>query len=265
MNNNHSDGSRDDKLTAGNTIGVCQRGGAAFPGHLATIISCLIVAVLATGCASTEVTRRPIAVGQIPRPAQIWVYDFAATAAELPADSALVGQMGTEAASLTPEQVATARELGAQIAAELAAQIREMGMPAARAVTITTPAINDIVIRGCIISFDEGDAKKRVAIGFGKGASDLKAAAEGFQMTAQGLRKLGSGTTDAGGSKTPGAAMGAATFLASANPVGLIVSTGMKVRGEKTGSSKVEGRATQAAKEIADVLKERFKQQGWVN
>jgi len=31
-----------------------------------------------------------------------------------------------------------------------------------------------------------------------------------------------------------------------------------------SGSSKVEGRAKKTAEEIADVLKERFKEQGWV-
>ena len=39
----------------------------------------------------------------------------------------------------------------------------------------------------------------------------------------------------------------------------------MKVYGEESGKSKVEGRAKDTAKEIADVLKKRFQEQGWVN
>ena len=93
----------------------------------------------------------------------------------------------------------------------------------------------------------------------------MKTAVEGFQMTAQGLRKLGSGTVDSGGSKGPGAALGVATFIATANPAGLIISSGMKVYGEASGSSKVEGRAKDTAKEIADVLKQRFQEEGWIN
>jgi hypothetical protein len=92
----------------------------------------------------------------------------------------------------------------------------------------------------------------------------LKVAVEGFQMTAQGLRKLGSGTTASGGGKGPGTAMGVATLIATNNPAGLIVSTGVKVYGEKSGSAKVEGRAKQTAKEIADVLKGRFEEEGWI-
>jgi hypothetical protein len=58
--------------------------------------------------------------------------------------------------------------------------------------------------------------------------------------------------------------VGAATFIATANPAGLIISTGMKAYGEISGKSKVERRADQTAKEIADVLKERFREQGWI-
>ena len=39
----------------------------------------------------------------------------------------------------------------------------------------------------------------------------------------------------------------------------------MHVYGEESGSSKVEGRAKATAKEIADQLKHRFQQQGWIN
>ena len=87
---------------------------------------------------------------------------------------------------------------------------------------------------------------------------------EGYQMTAQGLRELGSGTVESGGSKTPGAALGVVGLVATGNPAGLIISTGMKVYGEESGRSTVEGRAKQTAKEIADVLKKRFEQQGWI-
>ena len=58
--------------------------------------------------------------------------------------------------------------------------------------------------------------------------------------------------------------MGVAGLLATGNPAGLIIGTGMKVYGEESGSSRVEGRAEQTAKEIADVLQQRFQQQGWI-
>ncbi len=227
------------------------------------LILCLFALVVATGCATTKVSdRQQLVSGQLPRPNEIWVYDFAATAADVPAGSALAGQ-ATDA-SQTPEDLAIGQQLGAEIASQLVQQIQAMGMPAARGGAGTAPQLNDILIRGQLISIQQGSAAERVAIGFGSGASELKTAVEGYQMTAQGLRKLGSGAVDAGGGKSPGAALGVVGLIATANPAGLIISSGMKVYGEASGSSKVEGRAKATAKEIADVLKQRFQQQGWI-
>lgn len=227
-------------------------------------IGCMVSLLIVAGCVSTKVDRRQLVSGPLPRPAHVWVYDFAATAADVEADSALAGQYAQDAAPPTEEQMATGRKLGAKIATELVKQIREMGMPAMNATTGSTPQINDIVIRGYLLSYDEGSAVKRVTIGFGSGASELKVAVEGFQVTEQGLRRLGYGAADAGGGKTPGAAVGAGVLIATRNPAGLIISSGVKVYGEVSGSGKVEGRAVQTASEIADVLKQRFREQGWI-
>jgi len=62
----------------------------------------------------------------------------------------------------------------------------------------------------------------------------------------------------------PGAALGTVVVIATGNPVGLIVSSGMKIYGEASGSSKVEGRAKQTAEEIANQIKTRFQQLGWI-
>jgi len=225
-----------------------------------------MLTIVAAGCASTKVSsREQVVIEQLPRPAQIWVYDFAATLADVPADSGIAGQYAEYDTPQTAEQIETGKQLGSEIAAQLVENIRGMGMSAERASTGTVPQINDIIIRGYLLSMKEGDAAKRVTVGLGSGASELSTAVEGFQVTAQGMRKLGSGTVDSGGGKTPGAGVGLATFLATRNPAGLIISSGVKIYGEKSGKSKIEGRAKQTAKEIADVLKKRFREQGWIN
>ena len=87
---------------------------------------------------------------------------------------------------------------------------------------------------------------------------------EGYQVTPQGLRRLGGGTGEAAGSKTPGAAFGAVGAIATGNPAGLIISTGMKAYGEASGSSTVEGRTQQIIGEIGERLRTRFLQEGWI-
>ncbi len=51
---------------------------------------------------------------------------------------------------------------------------------------------------------------------------------EGYVMTQQGLRKLGSGTLSSSGNKMPGMIAPAAVAIATSNPVGLIVGGGMR-------------------------------------
>lgn len=223
-----------------------------------------ILLCMSIGCATTEISRQQLVTGKLPRPDRIWIYDFAASPADIPADSDLAAKVTTSGASQTREEIAEGRRLGDLIEKELVDKINAMGMQAAHGVTGTAPRINDLVIRGYLISFNEGNQAARVGVGFGSGSSDLQVAVEGFQMTDKGLRKLGTGTTSAEGNKTPGAAAGGVVSLITGNPVSLIVSSGLKAYGEGSGRSKLEGRAKQTAQEIADVLKQRFQDQGWI-
>ncbi len=234
-----------------------RRQGAVIAGFLAIL--------LISGCASTKVSDRQVLVKEkLPRPENIWVYDFAATPADVPAESALAGRDTGHPTPQTPEQIELGHKLGAEIASHLVAEIRAMGMPAERGSAASATRTNDIVIRGSLLSVHEGSEAKRVGLGLGSGASELRTAVEGFQMTSQGLRKLGSSELDASGNKTPGTAVGLAGLLATHNPLGLIASTGMKVYDEKSGKGKIEGRADQTAKEIAAALKKRFEEEGWI-
>jgi hypothetical protein len=88
---------------------------------------------------------------------------------------------------------------------------------------------------------------------------------EGYVMTPQGLRKLGSGTLSSSGGKTPGAVVPAAVAIATGNPIGLIVVGGLKIYGEASGRNALEGRAKATADSIADELKLRFQDRGWIS
>jgi hypothetical protein len=229
-----------------------------------TAFACLLALALMAGCASTkESNYQQLVTGPLPRPNQIWVYAFAASPADVPPNSALAGQ-SSYAAPETPDQLAQGRKLGAEIAGQLVQEINAMGMPAAIASAGTRPQLNDIVIEGSILSVQTGNAAERVTIGFAAGDTDLQVAVEGFHMTASGLHELGSADLNAKGAETPGAAFGLATMLATHNPAGFIVSTGMKAYGEESGKDTIEGRAQQIAKQIGEKLKTRFQQLGWI-
>lgn len=237
----------------------------SFRQRTPAIVAGLFALAFLAGCASTKFSNEQLVTGKLPRPDNIIVYDFVATHGEVPEDSSIAGAYSEHETPQTAEEIETGHQIGAEIATQLVEEIRGMGMPAVRADKDTMPEINDILLRGYLLTMSEGSAAKRMTIGFGAGSSKLQIAAEGYQVTAQGLRKLGSGTVEAGGGKGPGAALGAASFIATANPAGLIVSGGMKIYGEASGKAKIGGRAQQATKEIASHLKTRFEEQGWID
>jgi hypothetical protein len=233
------------------------------------IVLCLLVLVVVAGCASTNVTQQtPMSSPGLARPNQIWVYDFVAAPSDMPADSSLAGQVGVPSTPLTPEEIETGRKYGAMIAQELVKDIQAMGMPAIEAGPGSSPQIGDAIIRGYIVSTQGGGGGsmvKRMVIGFGAGTAEMDTVVEGYVVTPQGLRKLGSGTLTASGNKTPGLIVPAAVAIASANPVGLIVVGGAKIYGAASGRSGLEGRAKSTADEIAKQLKIRFQDRGWIS
>jgi len=91
------------------------------------ILMCLVALLVIAGCASTKITGRDeLATGQLPRPNTIWVHDFAATPDEVPNESALAGQDLAHSAPQTPKEIATGRQLGAEIASQLIEQINDL-------------------------------------------------------------------------------------------------------------------------------------------
>jgi len=121
----------------------------------------------------------------------------------MPGDSSIGGSVSAPYSPPTADQVATGRQLGALIAAHLVADIQAMGLSAALAGPGSSPQIGDGVIRGYLVSAEGGGAARRFIIGFGSGTSELDTVVEGYTVTPQGWRKLGSGTLSSSGGKTP--------------------------------------------------------------
>lgn len=228
------------------------------------VCACLLAGLFLSSCSSLKVRdSREFSMGSLQRPATIWVYTFAATQADLHEGSVMAPHF-TDHVQQEVRHIVEGRALSRELAQELTAEIRSMGMPGMLATGTTTPQIGDLVILGSLISFDEGSAAKRLTIGFGAGKSSMCVAAESYVVTSGGLRELGSETLDAGSKKSPGLALGLATFIATDNPAGLILSTSTKLYGEVSGRSKVQGRAKATAKEIAKALQTRFQEAGWL-
>ena len=227
------------------------------------MIHCLALIAL-VGCASTKVTdRQTYQHARIPRPDRILVYDFATTYADLPSWSEPARRHDATMTPASDEVTEKGRELGAKVANNLVEEIREMGLPATSAEGQTLRP-GDVMIVGYFESIDEGSAAKRIVLGFGSGGANLKTQVEGYQMTEQGPRELGSLDVDSGAGKSPGVVLPLAVTLVSHNPIGLIAGTALHVGGEVSGKTTIEGSAQRTAKKIGGELKTMFQEHGWI-
>lgn len=238
-----------------------------FRKNLPAIGACISAMMFFAGCSSTNVVnKQQLVYEKLPRPGTIWVYDFVANPADVPTDASLSGKISDPSKPLTPEEIKIGQQLGKSIAEQLVKQINDMGLYAEDADSLSKPKVNDIVIRGYLYSLESGNAAQRIFIGFGYGASQLNTMIEGYQMTANGLRKLGSANLDSAGGEMPGGgATGVASLLIFGNPIALIVGPAIKGAQELGGGPALEGRVKDTATKIADGLKIRFQKQGWIN
>jgi hypothetical protein len=230
-------------------------------------LACLLVLGVVGGCASTKVVEQESTAGTryLAQPETIYVYPFASTREDIPPWTAAAIRYAEPSEPQTTEDLATVRQLGALVASELVAEIKEMGLAASLATSGTNPKVNDLMLTGYFESVDAGSATGRVLLGFGSGSSELRTVVEGYEMSTLGPRLLGSGTVESSGNKTPGLIAPLVVLAATANPIGLAVAGTIKVTGEVSGGSKIEGAAKRTASEIADVLRTKFRERGWID
>ena len=226
----------------------------------------MLALVVAGGCASTEVTKRDsmIGKGKIPPPERIYVYPFAATPADIPSWSVAAGRYAEPSQLPKPEDMEVGRKIGDIVAKELVTEITEMGLVAYKRSKQSLPRPNDLMIMGYFEAVEEGSTVKRLALGFGSGSTELTTVVEGYQMTKEGPRLLGSGELQSTGAKTPGIVVPLTVMVTTGNVIGPVLMGGAKVAMEATGKTKIEGAAKQTAEAIADQLRLRFKEQGWI-
>lgn len=237
---------------------------ATGPGRawrIALVLSLLLVA----GCASIKITDRDEYEGaKLARPDQILVHDFAVTVEDLPAWSDAAKAHADDPARPSAEEIQIGRKLGSQMAYVLVERIREMGLHAERVVRGTVTRDGDIAIVGYLTSLDEGSGVKRVMLGFGSGAAEVTSQVEGYLATEDGMRKLGSGEATSGAGKSPGAVVPIIVTVVTKNPIGLLVTTPIKVGGEMAGKGQIEDVGDHMANTIADELEKKFREQGWI-
>ncbi len=225
----------------------------------------LLTTTIVTGCASSEVTaRRKLAEGVVSKPGRILVYDFASSVDQIDDGSVISPYVQQRTTPQSLEQRATGLKLGDLVAGHLVKDILALGMPAERENSLRPARVGDLIIKGEFFSIDKGSRMKRMLIGFGAGANELKTHVMGYQVTSTGLEPLGDAEFRAAGGKMPGMAVplvGAA--IGGSLAITAAVSGGLNTAQEISPES-LEGAAKRTADEITKILSRVFARQGWI-
>ena len=220
-----------------------------------------------TGDVKAEVVRRYSGPETLPRPERVLIHDFVVPVDGVTTDESIAGRLhrdimlrhGVDEDS-SPE--ALARRVQAAFTKTLTEELKKVNMPAAGSpaeralMTDGVLADSELVVDGEFVAIHEGDETKRMMIGFGRGASDIKthltvsafvqdhpAVILELNLSSESGKKPGAVATMGVGSLAVGAAAG----------------------GVSDRRSKVEADASRMATLVAKQLEVFITDQGWIS
>ncbi|MBB5372654.1 DUF4410 domain-containing protein [Acidocella aromatica] len=171
----------------------------------------MLLSVLAlVGCAHGHVqTTETLATGALPPPAEVVVTDFVVSPNEVtldtspPAERAAAQQGLSEAA----RRAQAAQDAQQALAEELTAKLQGYGLHTLREPASMAQPHGVLVVRGRILSVDQGNKRRRLLLGLGAGKSSVTASTELYYVNDPGnpeLLQTFAGSADSG--QMPGAA-----------------------------------------------------------
>ncbi len=227
----------------------------------------LALAAIVAGCAGAKISESQ-QVGQViaQRPAQIVVYPFAINPAEVTLNQSIVQKVyrGVSGADATTEQQQLGHQTAQNLCVQIAADLSQKGLPAACQPRGTPVSDNTLIIDGFFKDINEGNRLRRMAIGFGMGASTLDANVDVYQRSDYISHEVLQFDTHADSGKMPGFAVTGAPGLAVGGTAA-IASTAANVAagGVKAYTSSTGYLVDQTAKQIVDEVTQFYGENGW--
>jgi Domain of unknown function (DUF4410) len=257
-----------DAITGGPGTLTARRPTAGRAKVLPKMAAVLGLVVLAA-CTSTQ-SQMETGSATLPRPQVVIVDTFATSANEVTLDEGLSTEVeeaikAHRGDSRTDQEVQASRQVANAIADKLVVEIRDMGLRAERGSALPAGTQNAALIKGQLVSIDEGNRTERVLIGLGAGRSDVRAQVQVYEATPAGRHLIDTIEVDAKSGLAPGMAetMGAGG-LTGHLLVSTVVGGGLHVADEAIGANVVAD-ADRAAKGIAKQLSAMFAREGWTS
>lgn len=220
------------------------------------------------GCARTSTQGPQVMPTGLPRPQLIVVHDFIVSPHEVTLDSGIRSRLGrlVTDSSGDQERLRAAQSVAHVLTEALVKEIGALGIPtvAAEAAPATRGAVPTASIHGQFLSIDEGNQTRRMFVGFGAGASEVRLLVQVFETTNQREHLVEDFYSTVKSSRKPGmgpfSGAGAAMGHAASSAAG---SGGAGIASER--NQTVQGDAQNVAKEIAKQIKELFSREGWIS
>ena len=217
------------------------------------------------GCARTSVEQGNVQAFGLPRPQLIIVHDFGASPSAVALDTA-IGARILEVVKGHPEadeQLKIGEAVAKVVTENLVKEISKLGIPAVEAAKANPVAGPSLSIEGQFVTVNQGNRLRRVVVGFGAGASEVRTMVQVFENTNDGRRLVEDFYTTVKSSRKPGfGPMAGAGAAAGTAATSVAVSAGVGLATAR--SQTVEGDAKNTADEIVKVLKTFFAEQGWI-
>lgn len=201
----------------------------------------------------------------LPRPRRVVVAGFAPDRTRVQLDrgigARLQRQVGTADADV--QQSVLADAVQDAVSDTLVGDVSWMGFVAERARPGDASRPGDLVVAGEILSVHQGNRTRRLALGFGAGASEVRAAIRVYLVGPDPTpRLLQTYSAESDSGHKPGLVLGGAGALAQASAVPLAVSSALGIGGEARAAG-VVGEGQRLAHRVAQDLGRFIAAEGW--
>jgi hypothetical protein len=228
-----------------------------------------IVLAMATGCGPTKVQQEQMTLSQLPRPDLILVYDFAVSPDEVKLDTGLSAELMQkyqqyQGTSRTAEEIKVGHKVADAVAEELVKKIRSYGLMADRGFGLPQAKGKTFMIKGQLLSVDEGNRTERVVVGLGAGRTSVQANVQVYELTPEGMKQVDDMRGTAKSGYKPGMSEMMGVGAIAGHLLTSTVVSGAVAGGTEMTSATVEADGKRLADDIAKDLGNFFIDQDWI-
>jgi hypothetical protein len=234
-------------------------------GAFMIAVASAVALVGAGGCARISTDDVQMRSPGLPRPQLVVVHDYAVSRDEVRVDSGIGARLERFQHGTPDEQerLRVSHAVASALTANLVEELRKLGMRAEAA--SMAPAVPGPIlsVEGQILSIDEGNKTRRMMIGLGAGASEVRTLTQVYQVKDGAHDLVEDFYTTAKSSRKPGlgpmAGAGAAAGRAGQSAA---VATGVGLATERQQTAEAD--VKHGAREIARTLAKFFVEQRWI-